>query len=215
MKRIALTQRVEQVPGYGEKRDCLDQQWARLLISLGYCPVPLANLVDDVALYVATLQLDGVILTGGNDLCDSEGGSNLAPERDRFEHLLLEVCAERRLPVLGVCRGLQLMNVHYGGSVTPVHNHVNRRHQVSLAQGFLDGGSRSIHVNSFHQFGVCDSGRSSQLKATAWAEDGTIEAMVHKSLPQLAVMWHPEREKSCARRDTLMIQGIFGGGEST
>ena len=107
MKRIGLTQRVEVVTGYGERRDCLDQNWAVLLVSLGYCPVPLANCVQEVGPYVDELGLDGVILTGGNNLLEPEKGGAIAPERDRFEHMLLDVCASWRLPVLGVCRGAQ------------------------------------------------------------------------------------------------------------
>lgn len=212
MKRIGLTQRVEEVPGYGERRDCLDQQWTSLLGSLGYCPIPLANRVTDVELYVTTLQLEGVILTGGNDLSGIEGGSNVATERDRFEHLLLDVCANRGLPVLGVCRGLQLMNVHYGGSITPIHNHVNRSHTLSLAHEFFGEKSPSTRVNSFHQFGITESGRAAQLKALAWAEDGSIEAVAHEALPQFGMMWHPERDKSPTREELLRIRAVFGGG---
>lgn len=210
MKRIGLTQRVEEVPGYRERRDCLDQEWVNLLSPLGYLPIPLPNQIIDVDRFVTALQLDGVILTGGNDLCGMEGGSNFAPERDEFEHLLLDVCAKRELPVLGVCRGLQLMNVHYGGSIAPVHGHVNQSHQLSLAQDFF-GGSGSAQVNSYHQFGFGESGRASVFKALAWADDGSIEAVVHEALPQFGIMWHPERDGSPSREDQLIIRAVLGG----
>ena len=210
MKRIGLTQRVEVAPGYGERRDCLDQRWAGLLLSLGYCPVPLANDVSDVALYVATLGLDGVILTGGNDLCEVQGGANVAPERDRFEHSLLDVFSARDLPVLGVCRGLQLMNVHYGGDLKAIEGHISHPHRVTLDPGFFSGHSEPILVNSYHQFAIGESGRSGQLKPLAWAEDGTIEAAVHESLPQFGIMWHPEREEALAEHDLLVVRTTLG-----
>jgi len=212
MKRIGLTQRVDVVASYKERRDCLDQRWAVHMLSLSFCPVPLANDVTDVGTYVDALGLDGVVLTGGNDLSGLEGSTDIAPERDRFEGLLLDVCGDRQLPVLGVCRGLQFMNIQYGGSVTGVEGHVARRHSMSLDPVFFHGCPQSIVVNSYHNFAIDERGRSIQLKPIAWADDGTIEAVAHISLPQFGVMWHPEREESLAPHDILIIRGAFGGG---
>jgi len=214
MKRIGLTQRVDVAAGHGERRDGLDQKWAGLLLGLGYCPVPLANDVQDVGEYLAALSLDGVVLTGGNDLVEAEGASDVAPERDRFEHLLLDLFTAQRLPVLGVCRGLQLMAVYYGGGLKRVAGHVAQRHTVALDSRFFEDCPTSIEVNSFHQFAIDESGLSSQLKAIAWAKDGTIEAVVHEELPQFGVMWHPEREAFLAGHDLLMIRRVFGAGRS-
>ena len=213
MKRIGLTQRVEVVPGYGERRDCLDQRWARLMLSLGYCPVPLANDVADVPLYIAALAIDGVTLTGGNDIGEEEGAENTAPERDSFEHRLLDVCDAGRLPVLGVCRGLQMLNVHHGGGIEPIEGHAAHRHNMGLDTDFFKGCPASIQVNSFHGFAISEANRSSRLKPVAWSEDGTIEAAVHVSLPQFGVMWHPEREDGLAGHDLLMIRAAFGDGQ--
>ncbi|MCH7802248.1 MAG: gamma-glutamyl-gamma-aminobutyrate hydrolase family protein [Chloroflexi bacterium] len=209
MKLIGLTQRVEVVVSYGERRDCLDQNWATLLTQLGYCPIPLSNRVEDVDLYLATLRLDGVILTGGNDLGDT-ASDDAAPERDGFEHRLLDVCAERELPVFGVCRGVQMMNAHYGGTLSAVDRHVARRHDVRLADDFTPGGPSSLDVNSFHDFGITKSDLSKDLSAAGWAEDDTIEAVSHKSLPQTGIMWHPERETPFSQHDMQMIRSAFG-----
>lgn len=214
MKRIGLTQRVDTVPDYGERRDCLDQRWAGLLLSLGYCPVPLANNVADVPLYIATLGLDGVILTGGNDLCEAEGGTDVAPERDRFEHRLLDLCESRQLPVLGVCRGLQLMNVHFGGRLQAVKGHVNHRHRVGLDARAFGGCQMSPQVNSYHGFAIGESGRSPRLRPLARAEDGTVEAAAHVDLPHFGIMWHPEREESLAGHDLWIIRTAFGPGQT-
>ena len=88
MKRIGLSQRVDIEPIHGERRDGLDQNWAGLLLSLGYCPIPLANKVADMEPYWVALALDGVILTGGNDLVEVESNDGIAPERDRFLSLI-------------------------------------------------------------------------------------------------------------------------------
>ncbi len=211
MKRIGLTQRVDQAPRYEERRDGLDQRWAGFLLSLGYCPVPLANSVKDVCAYLAALTLDGVILTGGNDICEAEGGTDTAPERDRFEHLLLDEAAEKRLPVLGVCRGLQLMTVHHGGVIVPVKGHSGRRHQVSLDLDLFRGCPSTVETNSYHGFAIGPIMASNPLMPVAWADDGTVEAVAHTSLPQFGVMWHPEREDSLTQHDQVILQAAFGG----
>ena len=210
MKLIGLTQRVEEVGAYKERRDCLDQRWTCLLTPLGYCPVPLANFVQDVDGYMATLRLDGVILTGGNDLIDAQEGTNLAPERDAFEHQLLDVCSSRELPVLGVCRGAQVICTHYGGRVAPIDHHANQRHRVTLAPGIFKGWPRDIVANSFHDHGICDLSHDQPVKAIAWAEDGSIEGIRHRTLPQLGVVWHPEREDAIAPHDLSMLRETFG-----
>lgn len=214
MKRIGLTQRVDIATGHGERRDGLDQKWAGLLLALGYCPVPLANDVQDVDEYLAAMSLDGVVLTGGNDLAAAQGAKDIAPERDRFEGLLLDLFTAQCLPVLGVCRGLQMMAVHYGGGLKRVDNHLLQRHTVRLDTSFFEDCPTSIEVNSFHQFAIDKSGLSSRFKAIAWANDGTIEAAVHDKLPQSGVMWHPERDQSLAVHDLLMIRHVFGPGRS-
>ena len=74
MKRIAISQRLDPVPGRDERREGLDIKLAELLWSLGFLPIPLTNGIDDPASYVDELRPDGVLLSGGNDI----GG---APER--------------------------------------------------------------------------------------------------------------------------------------
>ena len=93
-------------------------------------------------------------------------------------------------------------------------DHLAQRHTVTLDSSFFEDCSRSIEVNSFHQFAIDESRRSTRLKAIAWAKDGSIEAVVHEELPQFGVMWHPEREESMAAHDLLMIRCVFGAGRS-
>ena len=99
--KIGLTQRVQLVPDYGERRDCLDQRWTPLLEQAGLTAVPLANLSADVGAHVDALGLGGAILTGGNDLAEIAGARDPAPERDRYP---VVVRGEDVLWVPGVCR---------------------------------------------------------------------------------------------------------------
>lgn len=179
--RIVVTQRVEVVAGYGERRDCLDQQWTVLLEQLSMQCIPIPN--RGRAGVFADLA-DGIILSGGNDLADLPGGTNTAPERDALERELVQTCLERGLPVLGVCRGLQFLNGFFGGNLTRIADHAATRHPL---QGAFLG-----PVNSFHNFAIERLGEGLQPLATA--PDGSIEAVRHHHHRLQAVMWHPERE---------------------
>lgn len=190
--RIALTQRVEDFPDRGERRDALDQRWAELVEAAGATPVLVPNRLGDPAGFLAALGASLIVFTGGNDLSHLPGANNAAPERDRTERTLLDAAAASRLPVLGVCRGLQLMVHHAGGTLMPLEGHVATKHPVAVPEGrgwpLVDG----REVNSFHDWGAASDGVVG-LDVLATAPDGTVEALCHPELPQVAVMWHPER----------------------
>ncbi|MCA9792043.1 MAG: gamma-glutamyl-gamma-aminobutyrate hydrolase family protein [Candidatus Eremiobacteraeota bacterium] len=181
--RILVTQRVEVVAGYGERRDCLDQQWTVLLerLSMQCIPVPNYARAAEFASFA-----DGMILTGGNDLVGLPEATNTAPERDALETELVKIALERGLPVLGVCRGLQFLNCFFGGTLAPIANHTATRHPL---QGSFTG-----PVNSFHNFAVERLGHG--LQPLASAPDGSVEAFAHQHHRLQAVMWHPERESN-------------------
>src|SRR6478752_4151957 len=117
-RRVGLSQRVENLPDRRERRDALDQQWPVLLERLGLTPVVIPNLLQDPGAFVDDMDLGLVVLTGGNDLTHLAGAANPAPERDATEARILDHAAARGLPVLGVCRGLQLMVAQTGGALT-------------------------------------------------------------------------------------------------
>lgn len=207
MTRVGVTQRVEVVEEYDERRDCLDQAWTPLLDDHGLTPVPLANVVSDVEAYLEGLELDGLILTGGNDLEFVDDPKTPAPERDRFERAALSVARERGWPVLGVCRGLQLVNVEFGGSIEPVDGHVATTHEIDF-DGWLGLGEET--VNSYHDYGIPEYAIASEFDVVGVAKDGTVEAMMHPDKDLVAVMWHPERDER-KNPDKRVLKAVFGG----
>ena len=98
---IALTQRVERIEAIGERRDALSQEWAALAEACGFLPLPLPNRLTAVRQLLAAVRVDGIILTGGNDLA-SYGGD--APERDEAERFLIQYAIDRRTPLLEIGR---------------------------------------------------------------------------------------------------------------
>jgi putative glutamine amidotransferase len=158
--------------------------------------------------------LDGLLLAGGSDIDPGSYGAQPEPEtgntrreRDRFEIALARGAVERAIPVLGVCRGMQLLNVARGGTLDQhidnleVHRHTPgafHDHEVVLEQGSLAAqaaGSTRLHVKSHHHQGVGQLGDGLVVTGHA-AEDHLIEAI---ELPQsdfaLGALWHPEEDQ--------------------
>jgi len=197
MTLIAVSQRVAVVPPHDERRDCLDQAWAAFLGACGITPLPVPNDVDAARTLVAAAPIRGILLTGGNDLVDYGGD---APERDAVEAVLLDAAEERDLPMLGVCRGMQVIQHRFGIKLKRVAGHV-APHQVIAMDG------RQIGVNSYHNFGTTET--APPLDAWAVAEDGVIKAVRHRHRKMVGIMWHPERIAPVAGRDVDLFQQFF------
>lgn len=192
-RHVALTQRVEDLADRGERRDALDQQWAVRIEAAGFEPVPIPNRLRDPVAYLDMLDPALLVLTGGNDLAHLPEPSVPAPERDRTEAALLDAATARSTPVLGVCRGLQLMVEHTGGKLNRVDGHVRAPHPITVVDPTWPLRDGRV-VNSFHEWGVTRDALGDALAPLALAPDGTVEAVHRPGLPQVAVMWHPERE---------------------
>ena len=147
---------------------------------------------------------DALLLPGGGDLepwrygQENRASRGLEPERDMAELALLDHFTATGRPVLGICRGLQTVNVFFGGTLLqdiPGHSAVNgadRLHSVRTAPSFLtllfeaEGTVNSAHHQAADRLGA-------GLRAVQWGADGVVEALAHQTLPVWAVQWHPER----------------------
>ena len=153
-------------------------------------------------------RLDGICLSGGPDLDPAGYGARAheqlgptEPSLDRFELELARAADAAGLPLLGVCRGAQALNVARGGTL---HQHVEGHRQTELATQPVHGvriaprsrasrvlRTRATQVNSFHHQAVDELGAG--LVASAWAPDGTVEAIEDRKHPfLLGVQWHAE-----------------------
>lgn len=211
MTRIGLTQRVEVVEAYGERRDCLDQAWTDLLESCEFHPVPLPNRIKSVADYLDSCSLDGIILTSGNDIAHLDTADDPAPERDQFETAVLEYALDEHVPVLGVCRGLEFLNVHFGGTLSTFEGHVADDHELLFDETESNGLElpTAVTVNSYHEFGVRPSDVADELTVLGRTPDESIECVVHDQYPVWGVMWHPERDSPSATFDRQFLNHLF------
>lgn len=193
--RVGVTMRVVHAQGYEEPRDALAQDWWRFLD--GALPqamwIPLPNLGPErIGSYCDQWDLNRLIFTGGDDI----GVSDI---RDKTELALLDWAMSKDIPVLGICRGMQLLSVWAGTGLKEVENHVCTRHGLN--------GELSGEVNSFHKMALSDCPASFEIIARS--EDGCIEAIRHVTRPLEGWMWHPEREWPIQIADIQRLQRIF------
>lgn len=208
MKRVALTQRVEVLADRNETRDALDQRWCTLLADLGGLALPLPNRQADVGGWLTAFGIDAVILTGGNDLQAAPGARAPSHERDAVEIALLDHCHRSGIPVLGVCRGMQMINHWRGGRLSAVQGHVACRHDLHLLSRHR-AWPDAMQVNSYHDIAIGLSDLGDGLEPLALAQDGTVEAMRLKNRPCHGIMWHPEREVPFAAHDLGFIADVL------
>lgn len=203
----------------------LSNQYSLAVASAGGLPWILPVLPARPLIAEAVSRCDGVMLTGGDDLQTSLYAKNLPaalqetvsetePERDLFELLLIEEVFRQRKPLFAICRGLQLLNVAFGGTLLVDipsqlpgaldHRQMERKNEI-VHDAELTGGSllayivqrKTLGVNSSHHQAVGDL--AEPFVVTARSSDGVVEAMELKpdaapSLPYfLAVQFHPER----------------------
>lgn len=193
--RVALvSQRVDILPDRAERRDAVDQRLLDWLAACDFLPVPVPNRPDRIATLWTRVRPALIVLSGGNDLA-AYGGD--APERDETERTLVTQAMQERVPLLGVCRGAQLLLHTLGHPLEQVPGHIGARHQLRF-----DNCDRT--VNSYHTWG-CRT-EDTTLRVLARSDDGVIEAFCHPEVDMLGLMWHPEREPNFHEHDRALLE---------
>ena len=200
-KKVAVTSRIVNADDYDEIRDAISHDWIKYLAGLNLTPVIVPNCFEDPCSYIKSLEISLIIFTGGDNI----SASGL---RDKNERILLDWAIQERYPVLGVCRGMQLLNVFFGGRLTKLQKHVNCEHELHFSDTLARFYGISSRVNSFHELGIEKSGIGKNLIVQAVDNGGYIEAFRHCNLPVIGIMWHPER-KATVPADERLIASLL------
>lgn len=224
----------------GAERTGVNAAYARSVVQAGGVPMILPPFIPPEHAEAALDGLDGVVLTGGEDVDPALYGAErspligtVSPERDQFERALVAAARARSIPLLGICRGIQLINVALGGTLwqdlpsehpggvdhDPGSGRDARTHAIRVLDGSRTAavlGSTSFSANSFHHQAVRDLAPG--LVASAWTADELIEAVesANGDWWLLAVQWHPEEmHAECAAPDHGLFRSLVEEAAAT
>jgi N5-(cytidine 5'-diphosphoramidyl)-L-glutamine hydrolase len=202
VKVVAVSQRVDVFSDRNESRDALDQRLVDFLLSIDCLAYPVPNsygrvsdLYEAAEKFTAWIDLvspDAILLSGGNNI-------GQCSERDLTETWLAEYAQKNKLPLLGICRGMQMLAHLSGSLLSDVSGHVATRHVIT--------GEISAEVNSYHNLGFKST--PDGYKVLAIDETGVVEAIRHLHLPWEGWMWHPERETPFVDGDINRARILF------
>ena len=187
LKKTGITTRVSTHGSQIEKRDAIAHDWTSLLRDV----LPNNNWITipnfgsrEVIEYCIYCDIEQLIFTGGDYIVKDQ-------IRYRTELLILDWSEKAQIPLIGVCRGMQIMSHWAGVKLKSIDGHKATRHPVV--------GSYTGVVNSFHNFALADV--PSHFSCEARSPDGEIEAIKSKDGRMIGIMWHPEREEIFDERD--------------
>ena len=208
--RIAITQRATN-SDKTKRLDSLEQNYVKFFQSFGVTLIPIPNCLLDPIRYLKNTKATHLILSGGGDIYPKLYKGRVLKDvqysldRDKTEKKLLNYATTKKIPVLGICRGCQFINVYFGGKLiqnleknfpgTTKHVKINHKIKIlDIAQSFSE--KKTVTVNSYHDDGFTEKELAPKLKKIAQSSDNIIEGFYHESLPIIGIMWHPERMKN-------------------
>lgn len=209
---------------HGDAIGVLEQAYLHYFKTFGLKLLLIPN-GSDVDYYFKHFPIERVILSGGNDvdplLYGGKRGesSSIAPERDATEKRMVELALQKNMPLLGICRGMQFLNVHFGGKLITLEDVFGEGahppgmdHSLNIVTDQDVFGSK-VMVNSFHNQGLTQKELSPQLRMFAVSDEGIVEGFYHPSLPLVGIQWHPERRSPDTAFNEKLI-AAFVNGES-
>lgn len=213
MKKIGITMHIEHSRKHVE--NAINMDYVRAVINSGGLPVLVPVTLDFGLLNDYLDMVDGIVFTGGCDINPERYGEvneglsvDICDIRDQMELYLLRNAIDRQMPVLGICRGHQLINIHYGGTLyqdvmTQINteiDHINLEEEADHIAHTVKAdpssrlrqwlGADKFPVNSRHHQAIKRLGEG--LKIAARSKDGIVEAIEHQRDDVVGVQWHPE-----------------------
>ena len=211
MPKIALiTLRNDYLNDIKERRDSIDIELYSFLKKFDFIPFLIPNdyeFIKNINQFIQTKDIGCILFSGGNDLEKNIniGGSNTYHKRDEIELYLIKYCIENKIPLIGICRGFQMIADCLGADIEKVEGHVNTIHEVTLEN------IKNINVNSFHSFGLKNKNLPVNIEPLGYCKfDGTLECF-RTEIPfrSLNFMWHPERDNGSKEEVYKLIKDFL------
>lgn len=213
---------------HGDWTDSLENRYVRFLECFGAAVIAVPNDSDNFRKLLLNLKIDGIILSGGGDVDPSLygglSGENCAisKKRDETEAFLIAHAVAAGVPLLGMCRGMQFINVFFGGRLIQDIKKIDGLnvhptpcvHDVKIVEPRLRDilAAEVVSVNSYHNQGVAAGMLGDGLKAFAVNEKlNIVEGFYHAERKIAGIQWHPERNESIAEIDKILIESFIGG----
>ena len=202
--RFGITMREINATSYNESRDAIARDWPRF-ISKNFPKqkwLLIPNILDKAVDYIISWNINVLILSGGDDI-------GKFPERDDTEIKLLDFALRNKIPVIGVCRGLQLIHNHFGGKIEKGDKTFKNIHNSSFHNVYV--GELKYRVNSFHTSKILENTLNKDFEIIArCSEDNSIECFKNEKI--MAMMWHPERESNFNELNLNLIKNFLFNG---
>ena len=196
MIRIGITLNIKKY--YNGYIDFIDHYWLKIFEKkkIDFNLIPNTNFSSQKIFKKINL----LILTGGNDIYSNRKESKI---RNKVELNLIKLAIKYKIPIIGICRGAQLINIFFGGKIRRVKNHMRTRHNISNIKNPIFK-NKKLNVNSFHSYGIGAKDISKKLNIIALDNKKNIEMFISKDKKIIGTMWHPEREKDTKLLDKLI-----------
>tara|TARA_B100000767_G_scaffold27934_1_gene24293 strand:- start:515 stop:1123 length:609 start_codon:yes stop_codon:yes gene_type:complete len=196
MLKIGITSNIKEY--YKGYIDFIDHYWLNYFEkkNINYYLVPNKKMLSQKKIE----EINLLIIPGGNDVSNSLNTSKI---RNIIETNLIKICFKKKIPILGICRGAQLLNKSFGGKIKKVKKHMRTRHNISFVNKEIVK-KKLLNVNSFHNDGIKKNDLSKAFKMLASDMDDNVEMFISKDKKMIGTMWHPEREKNTQLLDNLI-----------
>ncbi len=201
MKNIIINPKISYDKKRNETNDVIDQALINWLLSNSYKPIVISNsfsklTANEIMKYFDSLNTRGIVLSGGGNIQKNS-------PRYTLEKLLIKYSIKKKIPLLGICHGMQMIGVYFGSKLKKIKNHVKKVHT-------LKNKTKEKYpkiVNSYHDLSLVSCPKDFVITTTS--KDDCIESIKHKKVPIEGWMWHPEREKRIKSVHNLRLKKLF------
>lgn len=200
MKTVVISMGQEYLSKRKETRDFIDNKIIEFFkIYLKYDVIPVNNFSSNKLYFqkkktehlLKKISVSAIVLSGGQDF-----GTSIL--RDKTEIYLIQYALEKKIPLIGICRGMQVINIFFNGTLKKIKKHVNKKNKI-----FNEKNKFLKAIRCFHRNGIKKLGKG--LKSKYFSKDGEIEAFEGKNKKILGIMWHPERNRVFSKFDINLI----------